>query len=169
VWVRPTARRGPYGDAQTGWRDRRVSACGDGSRACGCGAGCSAGTCACSWDSPDALCRRTPSGARERPLTSATRLLYAAAQAGSKPCPDGPNATACPGRHVVPMTSRWTPLRASFCAATSTNVRRTPGDTPTAPRITWDEVARRATRPLGFSTISLQKDPRRGQDRPQAE
>src|SRR5450756_2942721 len=25
---------------------------------------------------PGALCRRTPSGARERPLTSATRLLY---------------------------------------------------------------------------------------------
>src|SRR5665811_150509 len=29
---------------------------------------------------PGALCRRTPSGARERPLTSATRLLYAAVQ-----------------------------------------------------------------------------------------
>jgi hypothetical protein len=28
---------------------------------------------------PGALCRRTPSGARERPLRSATRPLYAAA------------------------------------------------------------------------------------------
>jgi hypothetical protein len=101
---------------------------------------------------------------RQRPVYFTRQSKRGANRVQREPIPP-----ACPGRHVVPMTSSWTPLRAPFCAATSTNGRRTPDDTPMASGITWDEVARRATGPLGFSTISLQKDPRRGQDRPQAE
>jgi hypothetical protein len=169
VWVRPTARRGPYGDARTGWRDRRGSSCGCGSRAYDCGAGCSAGTCACSWDSPGALCRRTPSGARERPLRSATRLLYAAGHPRANRVQSGPPRTSADPAEMVPVTSRRTPRKVTFCAATSANAGRTPGDTPSSRELTHDEVARAATGPLGFSTIAHPMDPQLSQDHPQAE
>lgn len=47
-WVRPRARSDPYADERRGSRGRRASACADGSRGSWPGAGCSAGTCACS-------------------------------------------------------------------------------------------------------------------------
>jgi hypothetical protein len=46
--VRRRARRGPYGDEPRGWRDRLACACAAGSRASWLGAGCWAGTSACS-------------------------------------------------------------------------------------------------------------------------
>ena len=46
--VRPTARRGPYGDGRQGWRDRRGFASAGGSRASWPGDGCWAERCACS-------------------------------------------------------------------------------------------------------------------------
>lgn len=48
--VRRTAGSDPCGDDPPGWRGRRGYACGCGSRGCGYDDGCSAGTCACSWD-----------------------------------------------------------------------------------------------------------------------
>ncbi len=46
--VRQTACRGPCAGGRQGWRVRTGSASGDGIRGLDCGAGCSAGTCACS-------------------------------------------------------------------------------------------------------------------------
>src|SRR5664280_3059315 len=75
---------------------------------------------------PGDLCRRTPSGARERPLSSATRLLYAAAQPGANrlqrrpwPGPSRLRRGVWRLRQMVLMTSRWTRQEDPFRAATS--------------------------------------------------
>lgn len=46
--IRPTAERGPCGGGRSARRARRGCASGDGNHGYGCGAGCSAGKCACS-------------------------------------------------------------------------------------------------------------------------
>lgn len=55
--VRRTTRRDPYVDERPKWPGPLAWTCDDGSRACGRGAGCWAGRCACSRQSPF-VCRR---------------------------------------------------------------------------------------------------------------
>ena len=65
--VRQTACRGPCAGGRQGWRVRTGSASGDGIRGLDCGAGCSAGTCACSREGSlyrRILTRYHPTGAR---------------------------------------------------------------------------------------------------------
>lgn len=77
-WVRPTVRRDPCGGGQPGWRVRHESACGRGSRGYGCDAGCWAGRCAWSRQSPfDDSLRATMTMAWEGRRQMATKQRYA--------------------------------------------------------------------------------------------
>ena len=121
---RPDAR-GPCGDAQRGSHGRRASACADGIHGCGCDAGCSAGKCACSRQSPlFGSCSFGCAHADTGVAMTATCKRYAVTAMRSKP--DAAASLVEATRRTYPRLCSWVCLARSQTVAFSPTTGRHP-------------------------------------------